>query len=180
MLAGMAIPIGIALVVGPSFREFFRRTQTPDPVAWFFLTFLALFVSLPAMTLLSAFVRSRRGATIIDVSRQRLSVRERGAWRTRQVTSVDAADILDVDYSTRDSTFASARRTAEQQVLQAHPTASTTLAPRVERMLTALTRFGRGKGLTIKTRSGLIAFGEDLEDAEVRYLHAVVVRTLIE
>jgi len=98
----------------------------------------------------------------------------------RRTCAARSSDILDVDYSTRGSTLASARRTAEQQVLQAHPTASTTTGPRVERMLAALARFGRGKGLTIKTRGGLIAFGQGLEDAEVRYLHAVIVRALTE
>ena len=178
LLAGLAVPAGIALLVGPSLWEFFRRTQTPGVVAWFFLSFLGLFLALPTLTLLNGFLRSRRGATLVDVSREVLSIRERGAWRTRTVASVEASDILDIDYSTRDSTLASARRTAEQQVLQAHPTASATTGPRVERMLAALARFGRGKGLTIKTRGGLIAFGQGLEDAEVRYLHAVIVRAL--
>jgi hypothetical protein len=47
-------------------------------------------------------------------------------------------------------------------------------------MLAALARFGRGKGLTIKTRGGLIPFGQGLDHAEVRYLHAVIVRALTE
>jgi hypothetical protein len=179
-LSLMAIPVAISLIVIPPLREFFRRTQTPDPVAWFFLAFIGLFVLFPTMTLLNGFLRSRRGATIIDVSRQSLRVRERGAWRTRPVTSVEASDILDIDYSSRDSSFAAARRTAEQQVLQAHPAATTSMAPRVERMVMALTRFGRGNGLTIKTRSGLIPLGQGLEDAEVRYLHATIVRALVE
>jgi hypothetical protein len=176
----MAIPAGIALVVGPALWEFFRRTRTPDPVAWFFLLFLGLFLALPTMTMLNGFLRSRRGATLVEVSREVLRIRERGAWRTRTVASVETSDILDVDYSTRESTLASARRTAEQHVLQAHPAASTTSGPRVERMLAALARFGRGKGLTIKTRGGLIPFGHGLDDAEVRYLHAVIVRALTE
>jgi hypothetical protein len=179
-LAGGAVPIGIALVVLPSLWEFFRRTRTPDPVAWFFIAFLGLFIALPTTSLFNAFVRSRRGATIIEVSRQSLSIRERGAWTTRAVASVEASDILGVDYSTRDSTLAEARRTAEHQVLQARPTASTTVGPRIERMLAALARFGRGKGLTVKTRTGLLTFGETLDDAEVRYLHAVIVRALLE
>jgi multidrug transporter EmrE-like cation transporter len=176
----MLIPVGISLIVVPSLREFFRRSQTPDPVAWFFLVFVGMFVFFPTMTLFNGFVRSRRGATIVEVSRQSLRIRERGAWMTRLVTSVEASDILDVDYGSRESTFASARRTAEQHVLRAHPTASTSMSPRVEGMLTALIRFGRGNGLTIKTRSGLIALGKGLEDAEVRYLHATIVRALID
>jgi len=153
MLAAIAVPAIIAAVIGPSLAEFFRRTHTPAPVAWFFLCFLGLFAAIPMITVLNAFVRSRRGATIVDVSRQRLRIREQGAWTTRTVTSVDASDILDIDYSSRESILASARRTAEQQVLQSHPAASTTMGPRVERMLAALTRFRRGRGLTLKTPS---------------------------
>jgi hypothetical protein len=180
MLATIAVPVVIGLTVGPSLEEFFRRTQTPDPVAWFFLAFLALFVGLPAVSVLYAFLRSRRGATIVDASRQALRIRERGIWRTRTVASVDASDILDVDYSSGESSMASARRTAEQQVLRSHPAAATTLSPRVERMLAALARSARGRGLTVKTRTRLLAFGQGLDDEEVRYLHAAIVRALVE
>src|SRR4051812_6406787 len=180
VLAGVAVPAGVALVFGPSLSEFFRRTDTPDPVAWFFLSFLGFFIAIPAVTVLNAFVRSRRGATIVDVSREGVRIRERGAWRTRLVRSIDAADILDVDYSSRESMLASARRSAEQQVLQSRPTASTTMTPRVERMVTALTRYARAGRLTVKTRTGLIALAQGLDDAEVRYLRGVIVRALIE
>jgi hypothetical protein len=46
--------------------------------------------------------------------------------------------------------------------------------------MNALTRFATGKGVTVKTRNGLTTFGQGLDDAEVRYLHAVVRRALIE
>ena len=180
VLAGVVVAVAIAFVFGSSASAFVRRTDTPDPVAWFFLAFLALFIVIPMVTVLNAFVRSRRGATIVDVSREGLRIRERGAWRTRLVRSIDAADILDVDYSSRESMLASARRSAEQQVLQSRPTASTTMTPRVERMVTALTRYARAGRLTVKTRTGLIALAQGLDDAEVRYLRGVIVRALIE
>ena len=47
-------------------------------------------------------------------------------------------------------------------------------------MLSSLARFGKNKGITVKTRTGLTTFGAGLEDAEVRYLHSVVRRALIE
>jgi hypothetical protein len=39
---------------------------------------------------------------------------------------------------------------------------------------------GGGRGLTVKTRTGLIAFGQGLDDAEARYLHAIILRGLTE
>jgi hypothetical protein len=108
-----------------------------------------------------------------------LRIQERGIWRTRMTTSVDGSEILDVDFSSRESSIASTRRATEQEVLQKYPSAATTAGPRVERIVTALSRFVTGKGVTVKTRQGLTSFGRGLDDEEVRYLHAVVRRALI-
>ncbi len=180
VLAAGLIPITIAVAIGPSLVTFFRDTRTPGPVAWVFLGFLTLFFGVvPTMTIVNGFLRSRRGATIIEASKQGLRIPERGAWRTRTLASIDAADILDVDYSSHESSVASAKRAAVQQVLQSHPSADTTVSPRVERVLVTLARFGKGKGVTVKARTGLTTFGAGLDDAEVRYLHSVVRRTLL-
>jgi hypothetical protein len=181
VFAAGIIPITLALTIGPSLVRFFHDTRTPGPVAWVFLGFLTLlFGVVPTMTIVNGILRSRRGATIVEASKQGLRISERGAWRTRTRASIDAADILDVDYSSHESTVASAKRAAEQQVLQSHPSADTTVSPRVERMLASLARFGKSKGITIKGRTGLTTFGAGLDDAEVRYLHSVIRRTLIE
>ena len=181
VLATALIPIGIVLAIGPPLATFFRDSNTPDVVGWAFLGFLALFFGfLPLTTIVGAFVRSSRGGTIVDVSNQGLRIRERGAWTTRTVMSAAAADILDVDYSSRESSFAFAKRATEQQVLQTHPAAAPTVTSRIERMVVKFAPFARGKGITVKTRTGLTTFGEKLDDAEVRYLHSIVRRTLIE
>ena len=59
------------------------------------------------------------------------------------------------------------------------PSASTTVSPRVERIVAALVRFAKSKGVTIKTRTGLTTFGQGLDDEEVRWLHSVVRRALV-
>jgi hypothetical protein len=179
-LAGL-IPLAVLSVVGVPLATFFSQSNTPAPVAWGFLGFLTLFFGiLPTMAAVNAWLRSRRGATIIAASKQGLRIQERGAWTTRTIASLDASDILDIDYSTRESSDAAARHAAEQQALQSYPSASPTLSPRVERMLAALTRFVNAKGVTIKTRKGLTTLGQGLDDAEVRYLHSVIRRALIE
>ena len=181
VLATTLIPIAIVLTIGPPLATFFRESNTPNVVGWAFLGFLALlFGFLPLTTIVGAFVRSRRGATIVEVSKQRLRILERGAWKTRTIMSADTADVLDVDYSSRESSLASAKRATEQQVLQAYPSEAPAVRSGVERIVVKLARFARGKGITVKTRTGLTTFGERLDDAEVRYLHSIVRRTLIE
>jgi hypothetical protein len=153
-LAAMAglLPLGIPLAFGPPLATFFRESKTPDPVGWAFLAFLTVcFGVLPTMIVVGAFLRSRRGATIVEVSRQGLHVRERGVWKTNTMASLDAADVLDVDYGVRDSTRASSR----------------------------LARFVTGRGLTVKSRTGLTTIGKGLDDEEVRYLRGVILKALV-
>jgi hypothetical protein len=177
-LAGL-IPLAIPVLGVPWLLDFFRQTRTPDVFGWVFIGFLIVgFGVLPAMTVVSAFRRSRRGGTIVRVSPRRLQIQERGAWRTRSVASIEAADILDVDYSTHESAAAWARLTAEQQAMGSTGSASAAVGPRTGRLLMWLTRLAKSRGLTVKTRTGLTSFGEGLGDEEVRYLHVVIVRTL--
>jgi hypothetical protein len=46
----------------------------------------------------------------------------------------------------------------------------------LERIIASLTRFVTGKGLAVKTRTGLTTIGKGLDDQEVRYLHYVIRR----
>jgi hypothetical protein len=180
-LAAGLIPLAILAVIAPAFARFFRQSQTPDPLAWIILGFLTLFFGiLPTLTALNAFLRSRRGATIVEISKQGVGIRQRGAWTTRTTASLDASDILDIDYTSRESAIASATRAAEQQVMQSYPDHAESARPRVERLVAALTRFVKNKGLTIKTRTGLTRVGQGLDDEEIRYLHSLIRRTLIE
>ncbi len=173
VLAAGLIPLAIPLFIGPPLAEFFRGSQTPDPVAWAFLGFITFFFGVvPAMTVMNGFLRSRRGATVVLVSPQGIGIQERGAWRTSTVASLDASDILDVDFSTRESTAVSARRAADQKALESHGSAA--VGPRTERLLASLARFAKGRGVTVKTRQGLTTFGEGLEDDEIRYLCGLV------
>ena len=180
-IAAGLIPLTVVAVISPGFARFFRQSQTPDPIAWIFLGFLTLFFGiLPTMTALNAFVRSRRGATIVEISKLAVRIRQRGAWTTRTTTTLDASDILDVDYTSRESAIASATRATEQQIMQSYPDHAEAARPRVERVVASLTRFVTNKGLTIKTRKGLTTVGQGLDDEEIRYLHSVIRRALIE
>ena len=181
-LAFMLLPIALPLfLVGPLSR-FFRQTSTPDPLGWMFLGFLIFgFGILPATSAVNAWLRSRFGSTLVIVSGDSIVVQERGLWRTKVRATIAAADIIDIDFSTRESAIASARLAAEQRVRESERLASssTTIGPRTERLIGLLSRLTKGRGVTVKTRQGLTTFGDGLADDEVKYLHEVVRRELV-
>jgi len=180
LMVATMVPVAIVMVLFGPFREFFHQTKTPDPIGWIFLGFFSfMFAVIPGMTVLSAILRARWGATIVTASRDGIRIDERGAWRTRTTGTFAAADIFDLDYSTTDSTIASARRTAIARAREAEGMARSTIVnPGLERVLTRIVAFARNKGITLKTRQGLSSFGAGLDDGEIRYLHAVVRRAL--
>ncbi|HZI78470.1 MAG TPA: hypothetical protein VFD69_03095, partial [Vicinamibacterales bacterium] len=53
------------------------------------------------------------------------------------------------------------------------------LSPRMERWMTTAAKWTKGRGVIVKARGGLTAFGQDLDDDEIRYLHAVVRKALV-
>ena len=99
--------------------------------------------------------------------------------RTREHARSRSPDIfisrsLDLDFSTRDSAAASARVAAEEQAVESTGLDAAAVGQRSERLLGWLAKFGRG--LSVKTRSGLTSFGA--EDDEIRYLHDLVRRAI--
>ena len=172
-------PLIIPIIVVPWMMNFFRHTNTPDAIGWVFVGFMIIFFGLlPGMTVVNALRRSRRGGTMVSVSPRGIQIQERGAWRARSTASIDASDILDVDYSTRDSAAASAREAAEEQAMESTGLDSAAVGQRSERLLAWLSKFAKGHGVIVKTRSGLTSFGTGLEEDEIRYLHDVVRRAL--
>ena len=174
------IPVALATAFATSMHEFFRQTRTPAPVGWAFLGFCLLFFGvLPAVTALNGYLRTRRGGTIVTVSPSGIGIQERGAWRTGRLNSLPAVDILDIDFSTRESVGHVARLAAEQRARDLSEARSTPIGPRTERMLKSLSRFAQADGITIKTRQGFTTFGKGLDDEEILYLHALVRQALI-
>jgi hypothetical protein len=182
LFAVMLLPAAIPMIVFNPLALFFRQTNTPDPVGWFFLGFLLfMFIGIPGAIAFNAFLRSRHGRTIVTISESGVRIQERGAWFTTTTASHPLADILDVDYSTAESLLGSARQHAEQSAIQSRriPPAEPAVGPRTERILTVLSRFAKGRGVTLKTRRGLTSFGQGLSDDEIAYLCSVVRRALI-
>ncbi len=175
-----AIPLVIALAVWPGLLDFFRQTHTPMVVGWAFIGFVTFcFGVLPVMAAVNGFLRARRGRTIVHITRRGVHVEEQGAWRVRTLATLAAADILDVDYSTRESTVAAAKRATVHRLAASGEPHPGTMSPRMERLIEAAARWAKGRGVVVKTRHGLTAFGPDLDDAEIHYLHSVVRRALM-
>jgi hypothetical protein len=180
LIVATLVPVAIIVAVFGPILGLFSKTKTTDPVAGFFFGSLAfLFAALPSLSVVNAIIRARRGATIVTMSPDGIRIDERGAWRTTTTGTYSAADVFDVDYSTTESMMASARRTALATAREAdgmaHPTA---VGPGLERVLTRIVAFARSKGITLKTRRGLVSFGAGLGDDEIRYLHALTRRAL--
>ena len=180
-LASAVAPLVVPVLFGPMLIRLFAQSRTPDFAGRVFLGLFFLGSAFfPAMTCVNAIVRSRRGLTAVVVSRDGILVRRRGAWLTKTVASIDAGDIVDVDYSTQESAAAATKRAAVRQTATSygHTVTTSALNPRAERILMALARFVKCGGITVKTTRGLTTFGEGLEDEEVRYLHSIIRRTL--
>ena len=181
LIATMLLPAAIPLFVVLPMTSFFRQTRTPDPIAYIFVGALILgFGVLPIVGALNAWLRSRFGRTIVTVSTEGVLIQERGAWRIRSQSAIAAADIIDVDYSTGESTVAAARRTTEQHIVAAgRPSEAAVIGQRTERLIRFLSRFAKGRGVILKTQQGLTTFGIGLADDEIRYLHDIVRRALV-
>jgi hypothetical protein len=175
------IPIAVSFVFVSPLLRFFRQTRTPEPIGLIFLGFIILFFAvLPGMTALNGYLRSRRGRTYITVSPRGIGIQERGAWRTGPVNTLPAVEILDVDFSTAESVTTAARIAAEQRVRTSSgmSSASTEIGPRTQWLLTTISKYANGHGITIKTRQGLTTVAKGLADDETRYVHAIIRRAL--
>lgn len=175
----LLVPLAVPLLAAPSLWDFFQHTRTPEPVGVAFLAMLTLFFGvLPGITVVNGLMRAWHGYTEIRVTAAGVVIRERGAWRTRTVADVPAVEIIDVDYGTRETGAAAARQAAEQKLLEAGRDLQS-MSPRMVRLLTAAARWTRGRGVVVKSRAMHTAFGQDLADDEIRYLHAVVRAALV-
>ena len=180
VIVGALFP-GVVAMSMLAWLGFFSRSRALTPPEWIFFGVLFLgFTVVPIAHAASRWLRSRIGRTIVTVSTEGVRIEERTPFRTRTIASLAAPDILDVDYSTKESMLAAARRNAELEVrtMRDGPASSTVSIPATEGVFAVLGAFLEGKGIILKSRRGLTTFGEGLGDDEIRYLHAVVVRAL--
>lgn len=178
-LIGFAVSTGLLIYVAPEVVRFFRRTNTPDGVQ---LTVLGvavlLFVLVPLRGVIGSVLMAVRGRTVVTASADGITIAEHGAWQVK-TTRIAAADILGLDYGTGGASLQSARRLAEQRMAQAGRLRMSPGQGRAaSRWLSLCERLVKSRGIAIKSRNRLIAFGAGLPDEEVRYLYAIVARAL--
>jgi len=143
----------------------------------FFGVAVLLFALVPLRGVINSIVLAARGRTVVTSSTEGIVLAEQGAWRVK-TTRIPAADVLGLDYGTADAALQSARQIAERRAHAGRMPLSSSRNGAAPRWLAVLRRLVKSKGVIIKCRSGLIAFGAGLPDEEVRYLHAIVGRTL--
>jgi hypothetical protein len=162
MLFSFVIPLGFLTYVAPSLLAFFRQTGTPGIVQGIFLGFvLIFFVALPTLGGITAIIGAMRGYTQVTVTPVELVIACRGAVRT-QTTRITSAELLGLDYG-------------GSRIPPSAALASGTADPA---WLRALGSLATSKGITVKSRSGLVTFGAGLPDDEIRYLWAIISSTL--
>lgn len=159
-------------------RDLAPSSGFDSPLAW---VLIILFCMLPAVVVVSALLRSHVGHTIVTVSpTQGVEVAERRRYRTQVIASIPPDAVLDVDFSTDESARAHVMRTTEDDLrARGGPHAPQAARSGARYALEVISRFARSRGVIVKGRDGLTAFGHHLDDAEVRYLHSVVRRTLL-
>jgi hypothetical protein len=153
-VAGL-LPLAVAIVGVPWLTDFFRQTRTPDALGRVFIGLVIVgFGVLPAMTVLGAFRRSRRGGTIVRVSARGIEIHERDAWAA-PVKGLDRGRLTSSTWTTARTNQRSPRpdwrpnsrqwnRQARRRQRSAPHRASSDVAA----------RFATNRGLTVRTRTG--------------------------
>ena len=178
LLFGFALPAAFLGYVIPNLLEFFRNTHTPAYVQIFFIGFLLLcFCLLPSISTINGIIRSVRGRTLVEASADGITIEEQAAWRKR-VTFLPAREIFGLDYSAAQTAFSSITRSARERYSRSRPAASA--SPITPGGPGWLRRLVKSKGVLVKCKKGIVAFGAGLPDDEVRYLCALVKRALAE
>ena len=178
-LIGLAVSVGLLIYVVPQLLQFFRQTQTPEAVQIaFFGVAVLFFVLVPLRGVINNVALAARGRTVVTSSAEGIAIAVHGAWRV-ETTRIPAADILGLDYGTADAALQSAQQFAAQRRAHAgRMLSSTNQTGAAPRWVAVLRRLVKSKGIIVKCRSGLVSFGAGLSDEEIRYLYAIVVRTL--
>lgn len=170
---GSLIPVIIIILIGKGFLEFFTSSHTPLHVQYFFGGFVLLFfVVLPLLRLVKALSTSRVNAVEIDVDEEGMTVMNRYGSSKKPVR-VLAGDILDIDYSTRESSLDAAMDRNNGSPYLPSGGVSTTRSG-FPWWISMIKSMATSKGITVKSTHDIITFGQGLPDDEVTYLYSMI------
>jgi len=138
---------------------------------------LLFFCLLPSISTVNGIIRSIRGRTTIDAAPDGITIDEQAAWRKR-VTFLPAGEIFGLDYGAAETAIRSITRAARERYARSRPAA--TASPITPGGPGWLRRLVKSKGVLVKCKRGIVAFGAGLPEDEVRYIYALVKRALAE
>ena len=166
----VVFPLVILFIVIPRFLRVFTR-QAPPVVQYGFLLFMVAIFVLPSIAAsVNLMVNSKRKRSTVTASPAGLVIEQRKLGRPH-TTEIPANELLDLDCATVEAAMKAARN-ASIRVAGAPPN------PEPGRLVAGLRRFVPSQGIIVKSRTGLITFGEGLRAGELQYLTWVLRRAL--
>jgi hypothetical protein len=172
----LIIAAGVTWYFFENFVPFFKHTNTPEPVTFFFTAFVLIFFLLfPVLSFIKSVIRSMRNSAVLKISPGELELIQIDALK-KKVVKIPVPDITDIDYSTSLSRKASIRTAQTNMNGGSGRNYANTLSPesRVFKVIEYLSRFVRSKGIVIKTRKDIYTFAQGLPDNEVLYIFSLI------
>lgn len=164
-------PVTAFLFVMPILLRLLSR-GAPRGTGSAILTFLVLLVGVPALIWWFNRLFSRKiRKTILKASPAGLDIEQKLLLRT-SITNDPAANILDVDCRSVES----ALKSAKNVFVDAMPLSQS--MPQAQWIFTVLQKLVPSQGIIVKSREGLITFGEGLPEVELKYLLWILRRAL--
>jgi hypothetical protein len=174
-LLQLLIPLLILYFIGTPVLSFFNSTGTPQYVKLFFTGFALIFFALiPLQQIIKTFLRSRLPVFVVTVSPSEITLENKGISRSR-IVRISAKDVVGIDYGTRDTAFNTASE-AFNEADTGRLSRGGISAPysSLPRWMHWLQKLSRSRGVIIKSKQGLYAFGAGLADEEVYHLYTLV------
>jgi len=166
---GVVFPLVILFVVIPRFLHAFTRAA-PPLVQFGFLVFMVAIFVLPSIAAsVHLMVSSKRRRSTVTASQDGLVIEQQKLGRSH-TTEVPAGELLDLDCATVEA--------AMKAVRNSRPRVAGAPNPEAPRLVAGLGRWVPSQGIVVKSRTGLITFGEGLRAGELQYLTWVLRKAL--
>ena len=166
------VGIGVAIWILSHIVPFLEETDTPTSAAHIALFVLGFFfVGVPLLHMLVSAVRAKLGYTRLTITRQELSLVERGLFRRRK-EQFALSNLVDIDCQTSLKKRLQTRTTAGRTIQSgtAGKAYSPGQYPMLDTVVKWVDRFSVSDGIIFKTTGGLHAFGAGLPDDELAHL----------
>jgi len=169
-------PVLVLIFILPQVASFFHDTDTPDIVKYIFIGIgILIFGLIPFFGFMISIIRAGKSSKVMIVKADGIQFEYRGIFNTkRKIVSI--TDVLGLDYSTTDTIMESVRKkpleTARGDLNIDY--SSIGYDGKTPKWVQIIKKFVKSRGIIIKSREGIITFGEGLPDEEVVYLYNIV------